>query len=356
MSLEITLYTKTATKNKLDKLLRENGFEKVQHFLESLNDDKHIHFMWIGFDNYESFSGVEATIYKVDSDTRKEHKCSEWILHTRTRAGCSRIDLKRQNDIIKKARGLFQGSFYNDWYGRNRYTNLDDYENLSAPERGLYLMYEHIHQKIDSIRSCLHDYEHPVMKTIYSMPDNGFRRTIERHDPSIVLFNSLLPFLVSLIEFMFETIFIILVKYDSRAQEIIKKENIKVPIRDVIDVSKSNLTVESIISRQYTFQNLLHVNKAFKKYLDIDIYYILSRKRKVGNRYFRLKDKLEEVIERRHDMIHHFSFDPTLRRNEFFELLGVVSKSIEILITHLEKKNGWTIRKIIYDDWNRLNV
>ena len=76
----------------------------------------------------------------IDFLVEKKYKCSEWILHTRTRSSGSRKDKEKQNLTIKHMRKLFGGTFYNDWYGTNTYTKLDDYPNLSAPERGLVLM------------------------------------------------------------------------------------------------------------------------------------------------------------------------------------------------------------------------
>ena len=70
MSVEITLYTKKATKTALIKFLTTEGFQKTRHFLDGMNTPDMIHYMWYKFDNYESSSGVEATVYKVSTEER----------------------------------------------------------------------------------------------------------------------------------------------------------------------------------------------------------------------------------------------------------------------------------------------
>lgn len=348
MGLNNTLYTKTATKNGLAKLLKANGFQNYKHVIDELNNGDFIHFHWFGFDDYESFSGVEATITKSTKEDKLKYKCSEWILSTRTNTGGSRIDKKKQNDIIRVVRKKFGGTFYNDYYGTNRYTNLDDYDNLSAPERGLFLMSENLVEKVAKIRMILEHHENPYSKQFDSMPDDNFGKLMRLNDPNIILFNSLLPFLVSLIEYLFGEAFKILIKYDLNAQKIIAEDNIKISIQDVISVKDGNLDIEEIVSRNYTFQNLSHVNKAYKKYLNIDILKVLSKKKKVNKKIFRLREKLEEIINQRHQMIHHFNFDPDITKETFNQLLSTIDITSDEFFKFLEKKNNWKIKRYGY--------
>jgi hypothetical protein len=116
MSIEISLYTKTATKQKLINELKVHGFKKSESIFDDLNTSDNIGFMWFGEKNYESFVGVEADIRKATQEERKKFNCLEWILHTRTRSAGSFKDKEKQNLIIKSIRKLFGGTFYNDWY------------------------------------------------------------------------------------------------------------------------------------------------------------------------------------------------------------------------------------------------
>ena len=177
------------------------------------------------------------------------------------------------------------------------------------------------------------------------MGNDSFAEYMRMHDPSIVLYNSLLPFSVSIIEYFFGATFEIMIKYDEKAQQIIEDENLKVLLKDVVSVKKGELSIESIVARDFTFQNLGHVNKAFRKYLAIDILKALSKRKKIGTRVFRMREKLEEIISRRHLMIHHFSFDYTFTKEEFIQALDVIEVCVRLVVQSIEKDRKWHIRR-----------
>jgi hypothetical protein len=336
MSLEITLYTKRATKNNLIKLLKDNDFNKAQHFIDELNNEDTLHYFWYSFNDYESFAGVEATIFKASDENKERYKCSDWILHTRSKAFGSRIDKQKQNEIIREARRHFGGSFINDWYGTNTYTVLDDYPDQTPAERGLVILYENIQNKLNSLKNCLEEYENPISTNLKSMTDNTFAEIIRMQDPSLVLYNSLLPFCISLLEYFFGETFLILIKYDIRAKKVIASENIKIPLQEVLLIQKGEASIEDFITKSFNFQNLDQINKAYLKFLGIDILNILSKKKKIGNRFIRLNKKVEEIIQRRHQMIHQFTFDFTFQKEDILECLNIVEAVTKHVIQTLE--------------------
>jgi len=344
MSLEITLYPKQASKSKLIDFLKQNNFIKSEHFLKEMNTSEILHYHWFNNKDCLSFDGVEAIVYKTSIDEKKEHDCSEWALHTRTSASASREDKSEQNNIIKKARQTFKGTFYNDWYGTNRYTDINDYPNLSSSERCLTLMFNNLYDKIDKLEFSLKSYKSPIEKHLNNIEDESIADFIKSQDPSIVLFNSMIPFLVSLIEYLFSQSFLILIKYNTYAQNEIQKETFKVSFQDTLNIEKGLLSTEQLIANNFTFQNINHINKAFKKYLNIDILNIFSKRKKIDNKFIRLNIKLEEIIELRHSMIHHFGYDNVINKHEFEGLLNIIKKVIETFLEYLEKENNWTLK------------
>ncbi len=87
MSVEITLFTKKATKTRLCKFLLDSGFTKTRHFFEQMNSAEMLHFIWFGFDNYESSTGVEATVLKSTDKDKEKYNCSivpslNWLAET----------------------------------------------------------------------------------------------------------------------------------------------------------------------------------------------------------------------------------------------------------------------------------
>lgn len=347
MSLEITLYTKTATKQKLISELKLHGYKKAKSIFDAQNIQDNIGFMWFGTKDYESFVGVEANAIKASQGERKKYQCSEWILHTRTRSSGSYKEKEKQNLTIKSIRKLFGGTFYNDWYGTNTYTSLTDYPRPSAPERGLILMRSNVHNKIISIKYSLSQFKNNIVHPdIESIDDKSFKSFLKSTEPSLTIYNAMFPFLVSLIEFMFKESFLIMIRYSDGAKKIIENENLKVPLKDVIKVGSRGLLVEEIIADSFTFQNLGQTNKAYKKYLNLDIANLLSRKKKVGNKVFRIYQRIEEIISIRHSIVHHFGFYEELDKLMFIEHLSTVEIALEIFMNHLETKYNWSISEI----------
>ena len=345
MSLEITIYTKSATKQKLIKELTLHEFQRCKGVFEYSKDE--IGFKWFQTKHYESFTGVEATIYKSTQEERDKYNCSEWILRTRTRMTGSYKDKEKQNVIIKHIRKLFGGTFHNDWYGTNTCTNLNDYPNLSAAERGLTLMRQNIRYKIICISRSLDEFPkcitHPNPDDI---SDKSFKEYIKSTDPSLTIYNAMLPFLVSMIEFMFKESFLIMIKYDDYAQKVIEKDkNIKVTLEDFLNIRHEKTTIENIVADNFTFQNLYHVNKAYKDYLNIDIVKMLSIEQKIGEDVFRPYAKVEEIIQIRHDIIHHFGFH-YLDKTIFITYLDIVDTTLRVFMKYLESRNSWSIEEI----------
>lgn len=340
MSVDITLFTKKATKSGLTRILKEHGFQKINHVIEEMNNENNHHYMWFGFENHESNVGVEATVIKIDDCTKKDYKCSDWILHTRTRSDGSYEDKAKQNELIRKARKQFGGSFYNDWYGTNRYTNLDDYKKLQPHEKAIFNIKENSFEKLHQIINCLDSYKNPMSEHLQSIGDNMIGKLIKSKDPSIVLYNGLIPFLVSVIEYFFGETFVNFITYDSSARKLIVDEKVKIGVKEVVKIQNKETSLERIISETYNFQNLDSINKAFNKYLNIDVYAVLSKRKKVNGKIFRVLTKLEKLIESRHKIIHDLEFNLDLTKEDYITYVKTVEMTIELTIDELKKKRN----------------
>jgi hypothetical protein len=338
MSVEITLYTKTATKSGLINFLRTYGFQKSRHFIDEMNTNEMLHFMWFGFDNYESTSGVEATVFKTSEDSRKTYNCSDWILHTRTRASGSFEDKQKQNEIIKIARQQFGGTFYNDWYGTNKYTNLTDYRKFSPLEKGISIIASNSLEKISQIRNCITGYRNEISETLVNIKPESMRTILISKDPSIVLYNSLMPFLVSIIEYFFGQIFVSYIKYNETSRRLLTEEKIKIDISDVINILEKEISLEQIVTQTYNFQNLDSINKAFKKYISIDVKATLSQKKKVNSNIVRILTNVEAILNARHKFVHELDIDYGLSKEKYLDNIATVEKVIELTIQRLKKE------------------
>jgi hypothetical protein len=338
MSIEITLYTKTATKSGLIKFLLANNFQKTRHFLDSMNTPDMLHFMWFGFENYESSSGVEATVHNSSLEDRKKYNCTDWILHTRTRSSGSYEDKQKQNETIRTARQQFGGTFYNDWYGTNKYTDLSDYKKFSPLEKGISIIASNSLEKLGQIGNCLSGYRNEMSETLSNLTPESVRALLVTKDPSIVLYNSLMPFLVSVLEYFFGQCFANFIRYDATAKTLLVDEKIKIGVSDVVSILQKENSIEQIITQSYNFQNLDSISRAFKKYISIDVFSTLSKKKKINGNVFRVLTKVQEILDARHRFVHELDINYDLTKEMYLDYVAIVENAIRMILKAFETK------------------
>lgn len=298
--------------------------------------------MWFGFDNYESATGVEATVLKSSNEDKKKYNCSDWILHTRTRSSGTFEDKQKQNQIIKIGRQQFGGTFYNDWYGTNKYTNLADYKKFTPLEKGISIIASNSLEKLSQINNCLNGYRNEMSESLANVKPESMKALLITKDPSIILYNSLMPFLVSVLEYFFSQCFANYIKYNETSRGLLTDEKTKVDISDVISILEKTNSLEQIVTQSYNFQNLDSLNKAFKKYLSIDVRAILSQKKKVDGKIIRILTKIEEILDARHRFVHELDINYDLSKNIYLDYVSTMERAIELILLEFKKK-GLTI-------------
>jgi hypothetical protein len=198
-------------------------------------------------------------------------------------------------------------------------------------------IYGHVKQEISAVRFALPD---PSMKLPNPVDGkiNNLIKFTESLDPSRVIYNGLVPFAVSMFEYFFSQAFQVLIKYDPVALEKRTTYKQKLDFETLLEVEKKEATVESVIARNYTFQNLNHLNKAYKDWLNIDVRKLLYKKKKIGNSITFLENRISDIIQYRHGIVHHFAIDRSLTKDGYIHILEAVEKSIDEFISFAEKK------------------
>ncbi|MYJ96803.1 MAG: hypothetical protein F4053_14855 [Proteobacteria bacterium] len=112
MSIGIELYPKTADKQGLKALLVELGFVPAKHLFD--RSKAALHFRWFSDFEYQSYDGVEATIFSPAKTAEAASPPCAWALHTRTRASASPADRKHQNLVVRTARAEQAHGFSGD--------------------------------------------------------------------------------------------------------------------------------------------------------------------------------------------------------------------------------------------------
>jgi len=332
MGRDVTLYPKKATRDDLKKYLEGLGFEKCGHFWDWPKGT--LNYSWFDYEDFKSIDGVSADIYPVSGD-ELSITGNELALHVRNTYSASWYDVKMFNDVLKGARKLFGGTIKGD-YGTNRYAPLWDDESTPIG-RGISAIYSHVKKEISVVKFALPETSMKQLQPINGKIDDFIKFT-QSLDPSRVIYNGLVPFAVSMFEYFFSQAFQVLIKYDPVALKKRGDHKQKLDFETLLEVDRKESTIENIIARNYTFQNLNQLNKAYKDWLDIDVKNILYKKKRIGSSVTFLENRISDIIQYRHGIVHHFAIDRSLTKEGYIHILEAIEKGIDEFISFVERK------------------
>ena len=335
MSLEIILHPKSASRDDVVNLLKVLGYLPCEHLWNWPEGSRSFH--WYQHEDFLSYDGVEATVYRPSTDAHGLGAC-EWALHTRTRASASPADKNYQDETIRVARATFGGNFYNDWCGKNRYTRRDA-DGRDPISRGIYLAYEAISSDVRALRFAIP----PPLEQFEKLAETELA-SLAQTDPTRVLYNALVPFAVAALESFFCQCFKVILQHDKSAQEKVKKCNKKVEFVDVLSVKNDTLSVETIIANGYSFQNIDSIHKAFSEWCDINFWKVIRRKKRFGKKIAFLDSQLKYMIDFRHGIIHRMNIDRRLTYSQVNDILSATLIIMDVFVEHLEEKRAIPIR------------
>lgn len=336
MSTEITLHPPNAKRDDLVALLEGLGFKPVNHLWNWPTGS--LCYYWFEDADYQSFDGVEATIFPPSAEEQQKLGKCGWAIHTRTCASASHADKEQQNHVIRLARTRYGGVFYNDWFGKNRYTKLPP-DPRDAVARGIYIAYEFVADSIRAVRFALPE----PMDNLDKLSGTDLN-VLATADPTRVLYNALVPFAVAALEHFFSRCFKILLHYDPKAQARLGQQTRKIDLPDVLAIQAGTKTIEDVVADWYSFQNIASIHSAFSDWFGIDFWKLLRRRKKVGKSLPILERRLDELIQVRHGIIHRLAIDRELNRKQIQEILDLALAVVDTLVDHLEVTRGHPIR------------
>lgn len=344
MSIEIWQFPRTATREELVDLLKSLGYKRGENLFFP-GPPGTLSFFWSEPRDFLSTSGVDASVFPLDAEGKEAWKTqNDWALRTRTSISASSFDQKFQNDTVRAVRKAFGGRFYNDHFGHNRYNDIPP-DKSTPPSRGVSGTLSRVLQDLNSLAHVLPEESFKVLGTpqgdITDENDRtGILKFTKQFDPSRVLYNALLPFLVAAIEHIFRETFEILVKYDEEAQAVLESQSRKVSFADAAALARGELALEQIASDGYSFQNLDSIQRAYKDVLSIDIWKAIRKRRKVRKKRPMLSEALEDLIGARHGVVHKFVLNRQLDRDSFLHLLELVRTLIDVVAHEVQSKLG----------------
>jgi len=136
---------------------------------------------------------------------------TEWALRTRTSAWASTFDQAHQNLTVRTIRAHFRGTFYNDHFGHNRYIKVVPQPSTPA-SRGVYAVLTRLRGELDKLGHALPEEQIKILATPSGeisdgVGDQRLLALTRRFDPSRVVYNALVPFLVAVVEHFFRASF-----------------------------------------------------------------------------------------------------------------------------------------------------
>ena len=336
MSIEITFHPETSNKPGLKALLVELGFEPCKHLWNWSEGSLHYH--WFCDLEYQSYDGVEATIFSPTEALDAGSPPCAWALHTRTRVSASPADKKQQNHVVRTARARFGGGFYNDGAGKNRYTKIED-DGRDASSRGIYLTYESVRETVRSAQFALPD-PTPDLQRLVGTDLEG----LSEIDPQRVLYNALVPFAVAVVEHFLSRSFKVLLQFDTEARERLLLQTRKVEMVEAVSIAKGETSIEDVVVGWYSFQNMDSIQRAFGEWFKIDFRAALRRRKRIGRRVVTLEAELRRIIEARHGIIHRLKIDRQLQKQDVSDLLEASMAVIDAFVDYLETQRSMRIQ------------
>jgi len=344
MSIEIWQFPKSATKEQLTTSLLELGYLQSENLFWG-GPPGTISFFWEEPEDFKSTSGVIASIFPLDAEGKNTWNVeNDWALRTRTSMWATSIDQEFQNHTVRYIRKAFGGSFYNDHFGHNRY-NVIERKESTPTSRGIYGVLTKLLGELDALEHAL---PQEMVKTLMTpegeitdeTDHSGILQFTKQLDPSRVVYNALVPFLVAVIEHYFRECFEIMLKYDSSAMAKLEAQNRKTSFAEAAAIARGDLTIEQVASSWYSFQNINSIQNAFKDVFGINVWKVLRRRKKIRDKLPLMFTSLENLIASRHGVIHHFAIDRDLDRDGFLDLLHFVRMLLRLVSEEIEQKLG----------------
>lgn len=282
-------------------------------------------YYYYSFEHYRYITGVEVTVYKESGHLK---------ISTRTNASRSKFDCDFQNYTIKQLKKRFRGGFYTD-FGKNRYFKYYGVVRDKA-EAGVFKAFEFFYSNLNRVFK--------IIDFADLQPNIAHKRSIipllDYNNPRIILSNILVPFVISSIEDLFKSIYIVLLKYSPEKNKIIAKQ--KPNSLDLLSIECGEMSVVEAVAKSKSFQNMSKVNTHFKEINNkIDIHALL--KKPFGRKKESQWELFNRLINLRHEIIHEALLDIDFQPKNLHSDIQGIKKSVEKIQIEINKIYKWPL-------------
>ena len=242
-------------------------------------------------------------------------------------------DLQKMNETLRSLKLYCDASFESD-YGKNRYFPENNF--IKYAESGCYFAVERLFNNFSILSMALSRYPDDIegdkaMYEMYGLPT-----------PSTFNANVYSTYLCSLIEEYFRSTYIALLKFSSRKDKIL---NVKFSPYDLIDISNGKKTVEEVFASTLSFQNIKKSCANFRN-LDNGLDIGIALKRPYHKRKKNLYEQVNEILERRHGLIHHLELDGDYSTENLQKDIEDITAAIKRVYKYLCEYYNWEVQEI----------
>lgn len=277
--------------------------------------------------DYRSWQPIELSI-----GISNERGCI--YVHTRTSIGRSHYDFAMQNRTVREFRRRFGGSVIKDGGNGDGY---DPGPPVPPAASGCYLAVQGFDWNLTRVNSCLHGGFVPSKNDSLQAMEKIWPQMRELN-PEIFVSNVILTYLVSVLEDYFKSTYVALLTYSDRKASILK--GIRLSGEQLSRISEGELTVEEAAAETLSFQRLAAIGRNFAD-IDPKLDILAPLKRPYRRQKVSLLDRLEQLVTRRHDLIHGMHLDTDLDREKLAALIHDLTVSISRVYQQITSNFGW---------------
>ena len=326
MSVYLYLYSK--------KPIARDAIERVIYALDfkPIGDSHGRWYWWFDEENYKSVCGCKLIISKPDPNDPSMPIGTQNVLYAVVHGLRSYEDVEMQNNVIRRLRSVFGGSVYNDGDGRHSYAK-NYIPRLSPAEKRCGLIYGSFLINLGRALFALSDIQPEFNKRQQLLGE------FASFDKGLITNNLVTVFLVSILETFLKDFFIAFVEMHPDLQEKIYEKQSKIDFQTLRALLGKEKTLAEVEAENYTFQNLGSANQAYLNYLKINLYDLWNKKRKFNNRFYKIREAVEELMQLRHKIVHTAYLNPNLDKAEVDKYRKIVESAGSLLAESLEKKD-----------------
>lgn len=257
------------------------------------------------------------------------------IVGTRTSVGRSSHDFAMQNYTVKEFKKRFGGTTYRDGGNGEGYDPGPPFPPAASV---CVLAMRRLDWNLSRINMYFHKRDPIVVDQSIAKMEATFP-VLKEINPDVFIGNMLVPYMTSLMEDYFKSTYIALLRFAAKNREGVLK-SVRLRGDQLDQISEQRLTVEEAVAELLPFHLPSNVGQHFKG-IDPKLDVLASLRRKTKRERLSLLERLDELVEKRHALIHDMTMDVQLNHKRAEELVFDVTDGMARIYRHVTSHFSW---------------